>query len=194
MLEKVVLAGYGGQGMMLIGKLLAQSVMMNGNYVTFFPSYGTEVRGGTAFYHVIISAEEINSPVIEEADSLIIMNAPSFEKFKNCIKKGTYLFYNSSLVNLPDDLRDDLQIYKIPATEIANDLGNVVASNMVMMGAYNGIKNLIPTSRFLYRLRSSLDGRKASLFEINKLAMERGEQYVSENYAQEIAANKQLIT
>ena len=190
MVEKVVLAGYGGQGMMLFGKLLAQSVMLNGNNVTFFPSYGTEVRGGKAFYHVIISSDEIFSPVIEEADSLIIMNAPSFEKFKTCLVRGTYLFYNSSLVKLPDELRNDLNIYKIPATEIANEIGNVVASNMVMMGAYNCIKNLIPKSRFLFHLRSSLDGIKASLFDINKLAMERGEQYALENYSQEITSCK----
>ena len=182
MIEKVILAGYGGQGMMLFGKLLAQAVMMNGKYVTFYPSYGTEVRGGKAFYHVIISTDYIFSPVIDEADTLIIMNNPSFDKFQNCIVKNTHLFYNSSLVHLPNDLPDDINIFKIPATEIANDIGNLVASNMVMMGAYNCVKNLIPRSRFLYCLRTSLTGKKAALFEINKLAMERGEQYVQENY------------
>ena len=182
MIEKVILAGYGGQGMMLFGKLLAQSVMMNGKYVTFYPSYGTEVRGGKAFYHVIISTDYIFSPVIDEADTLIIMNNPSFDKFQDCIVKNTHLFYNSSLVHLPNDLPNDIKIFKIPATEIANDIGNVVASNMVMMGAFNCVKNLIPRSRFLYCLRTSLTGRKADLFEINKLAMERGEQYVQENY------------
>ena len=182
MIEKIVLAGFGGQGMMLFGKLLAQTVMMEGKHVTFFPSYGTEVRGGKAFYHVIVSTEEIYSPVIEEVDTLIIMNDPCFEKFKNCLVKDSNLFFNSSLVNLPQDFRNDINIFKIPATEIANEIGNVVASNMVMMGAYNSVTQLMSRSRFLYRLRSSLSGKKASLFEINKLAMERGEQYVQENY------------
>ena len=182
MIEKIVLAGFGGQGMMLFGKLLAQTVMMEGKHVTFFPSYGTEVRGGKAFYHVIVSTEEIYSPVIEEVDTLIIMNDPCFEKFNNCLVKDSNLFFNSSLVNLPQDFRNDINIFKIPATEIANEIGNVVASNMVMMGAYNSVTQLMSRSRFLYRLRSSLSGKKASLFEINKLAMERGEQYVQENY------------
>lgn len=190
MIEKVILAGYGGQGMMLFGKLLAQAVMMNGNYVTFYPSYGTEVRGGKAFYHVIISSEYIFSPMVEEADTLIIMNNPSFEKFQNCLVSDTDLFYNSSLVQLPKDISSDINIFKIPATDIANEIGNVVASNMVMMGAYNCIKNLIPKSRFLYCLRTSLTGKKASLFEVNKLAMERGEQYVQENYKSHCTCNK----
>lgn len=190
MLEKVVLAGYGGQGMMLFGKLLAQSVMMNGSHVTFYPSYGTEVRGGKAFYHVIVSSEEIYSPVIEEANSLIIMNAPSFEKFRKCIVSSTYLFYNSSLVKLPDDLRKDINVYSIPATDIANEIGNLVASNMVMMGAYNSVKNLIPKPWFLNHLRSSLNGKKAALFDINKLAMERGEQYMHDHYNLKTACNQ----
>ncbi len=190
MIEKVVLAGYGGQGMMLFGKLLAQTVMMDGKHVSFFPSYGTEVRGGSAFYHVIISTEEIYSPVIETADSLIMMNDPSFEKFKNCLDGNTSLFYNSSLVHLPDGFRTDINAYDIPATEIANELGNVVASNMVMMGAYNYAKDLIPSSQFLYCLRTSLKGKKASLFEINKLAMERGEQFVRENFKEKLACNQ----
>ena len=193
MIEKVILAGYGGQGMMLFGKLLAQAVMMNGRYVTFYPSYGTEVRGGKAFYHVIISSEYIFSPMVEEADTLIIMNNPSFEKFRNCLVSDTHLFYNSSLVQLPEDISNNINIYKIPATEIANDIGNVVASNMVMMGAYNCAKNLIPKSRFLYCLRTSLTGKKASLFDINKLAMERGEQYVLENYKKECACDQSVF-
>ena len=190
MIERIILAGYGGQGMMLFGKLLAQAVMMNGKHVTFYPSYGTEVRGGSAFYHVIVSSEYIFSPVVEDADTLIIMNNPSFNKFQNCLVSDTDLFYNSSLVKLPEGTCSNKNIYKIPATEIANDIGNVVASNMVMMGAYNCIKNLIPKERFLYCLRTSLTGNKAALFDINKLAMERGEQYALENYKAECVNNE----
>lgn len=182
MIEKIILAGYGGQGMMLFGKLLAQAVMMDGRQVTFYPSYGAEVRGGKAFYHVTISSDYIFSPVVEEADALIIMNNPSFDKFQNCIVPNTSLFYNSSLVNLPDNICAGVNVFAIPATKIANEIGNVVASNMVMMGAYNCAQKLIPKSRFLYCLRTSLTGKKASLFDVDKLAMERGEQYVLENY------------
>ncbi|HHT9110127.1 MAG TPA: 2-oxoacid:acceptor oxidoreductase family protein, partial [Candidatus Brocadiaceae bacterium] len=86
MTEKIILAGFGGQGMMLLGKLLAQAAMTEGKYVTYFPSYGTEVRGGTAVYHLIISNEEIFSPLIEETDTLIVMNQPSYQKYKGMLK------------------------------------------------------------------------------------------------------------
>lgn len=182
MLEKVILAGFGGQGMMLAGRLLAQAAMLDGKYITFFPSYGTEVRGGTAHYHLIVSTEEIYSPVVEIADSLLIMNQPSYLKFKDRLKSGGALFLNSSMVEpphlnpLPNGERNDLTIFNIPATEIASELGNVLVSNMVMMGAYNAVKKLVPAEKLLDYLQGMLVGKKASLFEINKLAIKHGEE------------------
>ncbi len=176
MTEKVILVGYGGQGMMLFGRLLARAAMLDGKYVTFFPSYGTEVRGGTACYHLIVSTEEICSPVVEEADTLIAMNQPSYIKLRDSMKPKSLLLLNSSLVEVEDP--PYVMVYRIPATEIANELGNVVASNMVMMGAYNYIKDIIPTNLFLDCLEKALRGKKAALYEINKLALERGENYI----------------
>lgn len=178
MTESVILAGLGGQGMMLLGRLIAQAVMLEGKNVTFFPSYGTEVRGGTAYYHLIVSEDEIFSPIIEEADTLIMMNIPSYLKFKDILKPGGSLFLNSSMIGkINNDMNMD--VFRIPATEIANDIGNVVASNMVMLGAYNAVKNLVPVPIFLSCLKNVLKGKKAPFFDVNKLAIERGEEFIN---------------
>ena len=180
MSDKVILAGLGGQGMMLLGRLIAQAVMLEGKNVTFFPSYGTEVRGGTAYYHLTVSDEEIYSPVIEEADALIMMNYPSYLKFKDLLKPNSMLFVNSSMIDKIDNEKD-IDVFRIPATKIANDIGNVVASNMVMLGAYNQVKNLVSIPIFLSCLKNVLKGRKEPFFEVNKLAIERGADFVK-NY------------
>ncbi len=177
MSEKVILAGLGGQGMMLLGRLIAQAVMLDGKNVTFFPSYGTEVRGGTAYYHLIVSEEEIFSPVIEEADALIMMNLPSYLKFKDFLKPDSILFLNSSMIGKIDNDMD-IDVFRIPATKIANDIGNVVASNMVMFGAYNQVKGTVSVPIFLSCLKNVLKGRKEPFFEVNKLAIERGADFV----------------
>jgi 2-oxoglutarate ferredoxin oxidoreductase subunit gamma len=177
MSDKVILAGLGGQGMMLLGRLIAQAVMLEGKNVTFFPSYGTEVRGGTAYYHLIVSDEEIYSPVIEEADALIMMNYPSYLKFKDLLKPDSMLFINSSMIDKIDN-ETEIDVFRIPATKIANDIGNVVASNMVMLGAYNQVKNLVSIPIFLSCLKNVFKGRKEPFFEVNKLAIERGADFV----------------
>ncbi len=177
MSDKVILAGLGGQGMMLLGRLIAQAVMLEGKNVTFFPSYGTEVRGGTAYYHLIVSDEEIYSPVIEEADALIMMNFPSYLKFKDFLKPDSMLFVNSTMIDKIDNEKE-IDVFSVPATKIANDIGNVVASNMVMLGAYNQVKNLVSIPIFLSCLKNVLKGRKEPFFEVNKLAIERGADFV----------------
>ncbi len=177
MTEEIILAGFGGQGMMLLGKLLAQAAMYEGKYVTFFPSYGTEVRGGTAVYHLIISSEEIFSPLIEAADTLIVMNEPSYQKYKEMVKPNGLLVMNSSMVktnHLPG-----VKNYKVPATEIASKLGNVLVSNIVMLGAYLAIKNLFPIKLMLDQLQALLEGKRGNLFAINKQALESGVKVVA---------------
>ena len=176
MTEKIILAGFGGQGMMLLGKLLAQAAMTDGKYVTYFPSYGTEVRGGTAVYYLIISNEEIFSPLIEEADTLIVMNQPSYQKYKDMLKPDGLLVLNSSMIksnNLPD-----VKTYKIPATEIASKLGNVLVSNVVMLGAFLAIKKLFSANLILDQLQAMLKGKKGNLLAINKQALESGMQVI----------------
>ena len=179
MTEKVILAGFGGQGMMLLGKLLAQAAMADGKYVTYFPSYGTEVRGGTAVYHLIISTEEIFSPLIEEADTLIVMNQPSYQKYKGMLKPYGLLVLNTSMIKL-NGIPDSVQVYKVPATEIASKLGNVLVSNIVMLGAYLSIKKLFSADHILNQLQEMLKGKKGELFTINKKALESGMQIINQ--------------
>lgn len=172
MTEKIILAGFGGQGMMLLGKLLAQAAMSENRYVTYFPSYGTEVRGGTAVYHLVISNEEIFSPLIEVADTLMVMNQPSYQKYKGMLKPDGLLILNSSMIkadNLPD-----AKVHKIPATEIASKLGNVLVSNIVMLGAYLAIKQLFSGDQILKQLHGILQQKKGELFTLNKQALESG--------------------
>lgn len=158
--------------MMLLGKLLAQAAMDGGKFVTFFPSYGTEVRGGTAVYHLVISKEEIYSPLIEEADTFIVMNQPSYQKYKGMLKPGGLLILNISMIR-PDNL-PNARIYRVPATEIASKLGNVLVSNIVMLGAYMAITGLFSYNHIINQLRSSLKGRKGELLAVNKRALEEG--------------------
>ncbi|MGQ3686218.1 MAG: 2-oxoacid:acceptor oxidoreductase family protein [Candidatus Loosdrechtia sp.] len=170
--ERIILAGFGGQGMMLLGKLLAQAAMAVGKYVTFFPSYGTEVRGGTAVYHLIISDEEIFSPLIEVADTLIVMNQPSYQKFYGMLKPDGLLILNSSMITVQN--HPEMKVYMIPATEIASKLGNVLVSNIVILGAYLAIRKLISADQILKQLRAILKQKKGELFTINKQALEYG--------------------
>ena len=176
MTERVIMAGYGGQGLMLIGKLLAHVVMREGKHVTFLPAYGTEVRGGTANCHVVISTEEIFSPVVEVADSLLIMNQPSYDRFKGLLKPGGTLLINSSMVR-PDAAANGAELVAIPATECASELGNTRVANMVMAGAYNSLKKLVSVPNLLTELQATLTGKKADLFEVNRQALERGAQF-----------------
>lgn len=185
MTEKIILAGFGGQGMMLLGKLLAQAAMTNGKYVTYFPSYGTEVRGGTAVYHLIVSSEEIFSPLIEEADTLIVMNQPSYQKYKGMLKPNGLLILNTSMIKL--DNPPDAKIYKVPATEIASKLGNVLVSNIAMLGAYLAIKKLFSAHHILDQLQVMLKGKKGNLFAINKQALESGMQMIESAYYQSVS-------
>lgn len=176
MTEKIILAGFGGQGMMLLGKLLAQAAMADGKQVTYFPSYGTEVRGGTAVYHLIVSNEEIFSPIIEEADTLIVMNQPSYQKFKGMLKPNGLLLLNTSMIKVNNT--PDATIYKVQATEIASKLGNVLVSNIVMLGAYLAIKKLFSADLILDQLQAMLKGKKGNLLAINKKALESGMQVI----------------
>jgi len=166
-------AGFGGQGMMLLGKLLAQAMMHEGKYVTYFPSYGSEVRGGTAHCHVIFSSEEIASPFVEVADSVVVMNQPSYEKFKGRVRRGGLLLINSTMAKATT-LPLRVRLVRVPATKIAKELGNILTANMVMLGVYIGIKQVLPAERLLELLRGVMTGRKAALFDLNHQAFERG--------------------
>ena len=134
MKEEIIFAGFGGQGIMLMGKALSYAAMNNGKHVTWMPSYGAEVRGGTAHSMVIISDEIIASPVVKEPSMCIVMNRPSLQKFETKVKKNGFLIVNKSLIDI-DAERKDIDILNIPATSMASELGNLKVANMVMLGA-----------------------------------------------------------
>jgi 2-oxoglutarate ferredoxin oxidoreductase subunit gamma len=135
MIEQVIMAGFGGQGVMSMGQLLAYSGMLEGKNVSWLPSYGPEMRGGTANCNVIVSDDEIGSPIVTEATAVIAMNLPSLDKFEHSVMPGGTLIINSSLIERKCS-RTDIDVFYIPANEIADELGNNRVANMVMLGAY----------------------------------------------------------
>ena len=178
MRERVIVAGFGGQGVIFLGKLLAQTAMEQGLNVTYFPAYGPEVRGGRANCHVILSSEEIFSPVVASPDSLLVMNQPSWDYYAPRLDDGGLAVVNSSMVRAQPPSRSQ-SIFHIPATETAAALGEVRAANMVILGAYNHIKKLVPLEALLASLRLALGKRKADLFEVNAQALRKGIELLS---------------
>ncbi|OGX17336.1 MAG: hypothetical protein A3K83_01390 [Omnitrophica WOR_2 bacterium RBG_13_44_8b] len=172
MTERIIIAGSGGQGIMLLGKVLAQAAMLEGKFVTWLPSYGAEVRGGTSHCMVVVSSAEIGSPYINKADTLVIMNGPSLEKFKSRIKNKGLLILNSSLA--PKNTNINLQILEHPFTDIALKLGNIRVANMVALGCFIARKNIINLNSVSRVIEEIAPEEKKGLIEINKKALEGG--------------------
>ena len=173
MLERIIIAGAGGQGVMLLGKVLASAGLIRGLEVTWFPSYGAEVRGGTANCMVILSNEDISSPYISKANSLIIMNKPSLLRFKNRIEDGGFLLLNSSLVK-SKGCQQDSNCICLPFTELAIKLGNVKVANMIALGVYVAKKNIVSRGNIIEAIEEIAPAKKRSLIEINKQAINEG--------------------
>jgi 2-oxoglutarate ferredoxin oxidoreductase subunit gamma len=171
----VTMAGFGGQGLMFIGKLLAYCAMKRGLNVTWIPSYGPEVRGGTANCTVVISDEPIGSPVISSPEALIIMNNPSLEAFEPRLKTGGLLLINSNLVT-HEVKRRDINVIPVPANETAVEAGERRAANMVIFGAYVA-KTRIITKEDVAEGFKELFGAKAETLEANMRAFEKGTKY-----------------
>ncbi len=171
--EKVIIAGFGGQGVMLMGQLLSYAATAKELNTLWFPSYGPETRGGTANCSVTISESLVNSPVISTPDSIIIMNKPSLEKFQPKLKKGGNLFLNTTLVK-DVEIRDDVNVYEINANTIAKKLGNIKVANMVVLGAYLAVTKVFTEEEVLNILKQKFTGDKAKLIEINRAALEAG--------------------
>ena len=177
MLERAIMAGFGGQGLMFMGKLTAKMMMDEGLYVTYFPSYGAEVRGGTAHCHVVVSSDEIPSPVVDEADTLILMNQPSYEKFKAYPAPEGVVLLNSSLVEAAEPMLARMAL-DVPATQMASDLGNLRVANMIMMGAYNEVRNLLPFDKLIEHMKNAFGQGKSGVFDLNITAVEAGREFV----------------
>jgi 2-oxoglutarate ferredoxin oxidoreductase subunit gamma len=172
MLIKTVIAGFGGQGVMSIGLNLAQAAMLEGKNVTYLPSYGAEVRGGTANCTVVISDDEIASPVASSPEFVVAMNQPSVMRFQNQIQSGGLFFINSSLVEF-EIARGDISVVSVPANSIAENLGSPKSANMVMLGAFTRKSGLVSLSSAIEALKFIL-GTKQKLLAVNEKALRAG--------------------
>ncbi len=174
MTEKIICAGFGGQGVMVLGKLIAYAGMLQDRQVSWLPSYGPEMRGGTANCHVIVSEKPIGSPVISHnANFAIVMNKPSLDKFESALIPGGTLLINSSLVN-ETPKRKDIEVYYIPANEIASKCGIDKDSNLVMLGAYLALTDIIEEKNIIEAFFNIFDKEKHSLIPMHKNALKKG--------------------
>ncbi len=177
MMVKTIFSGFGGQGVLMMGYTLAHGAMSAGYHVTYLPAYGAEVRGGTANCTVAVSDDEIASPIASEPDHIVVLNTPSLYTFQNRMASGGGLFLNSSIV-LVEPSRHDVQIFKIPSSEMAEKIGNARAANTVMMGAFIKKTGLVQPDIYLKSLEEVMGSKKKSIVEINRKAFAAGYDYL----------------
>jgi 2-oxoglutarate ferredoxin oxidoreductase subunit gamma len=179
MLTKTIISGFGGQGVLSIGSTLATAAMLEGKYVTYLPSYGVEVRGGTANCTVAVSDEEIASPVASAPEFVVAMNRPSFVRFQGVLQSGGLLCANSSLVNT-ESARSDIEILAVPTSELAEKLGSIKVANMIMLGALVRASNMISYDTMVKNLTEILGEGKAKLLKLNREALAVGFNYTKD--------------
>lgn len=179
MYKRIVCAGFGGQGIMVMGKLLAQAAMSQMKEVTWMPSYGAEVRGGTAHSMVIISDKEIAFGAFSEPDDCIIMNCPSFLKFEKLIKKDGIVIINTSLIRNVLK-RNDLRSIRIPATGRAEEIGDVKVANMIALGAYQKASKIVPLENLIKALVKVIPKHHHDLIDLNITALKEGAKLADE--------------
>jgi len=172
MQNDVIMAGFGGQGILLIGKILAYAGMNEGKEVSWMPSYGPEMRGGTCNCTVVISDRPVGSPVIQSPRSVLAMNLPSLDKFEPDLKPGGVLLINSSLIKREAE-RDDVRVVSVPANDIANELGNPRSANMVALGAYIGATKAVTLEEVEKIVRQNY-AAKPEVADVNIDALRRG--------------------
>jgi len=172
-LIKSVFAGFGGQGVLSMGLNLTQAAMVEGKHVTYLPAYGAEMRGGTANCTVAISDEEIASPVASSPQLVVVMNQPSLVRFQNQVDSNGVVFINTSLIEV-EVLRTDIDMVKVAANQIAEELGSARSANMVMLGAFIKKSNLVLFDTIVDVVHSLLEGKGEKLFAANKKALETG--------------------
>lgn len=175
--EEIIVAGFGGQGVLSLGQVLSYSAIMEDKETSWMPSYGPEMRGGTANCVVIISDGRISSPLVSVYDSAIILNQPSLDKFESCVKTGGYLFYEeSTIVNPPT--REDIHIFKISAAEEANKLNKKQVANMIMLGSFLEVRQIVKLESVLKALQKVLPERHHHLIPLNEQAILIGKDLV----------------
>ena len=178
MIAKAILAGFGGQGILMMGYTLAYAAMKEDRFVTYLPSYGAEVRGGTAHCTVSVGDEEIASPIASIPDYLVIMNAPSLDRFQNMLKKGGGCLLNTSLVH-EESIRTDIRMYEVPASEWAEDLGDIRSANMIMLGAFLKVSEMVRPETVIQTIERTFRRKKAEVMERNQAAFWKGYEAIS---------------
>ncbi|MFI3268338.1 MAG: 2-oxoacid:acceptor oxidoreductase family protein [Rikenellaceae bacterium] len=173
MKEEIIIAGFGGQGVLSMGKILAYSAVMDGKEVTWMPAYGPEMRGGTANVTVIISDKQVSSPIVHEFDTVVALNQQSVDKFECQVKSGGVLIYDPNGIIHPPT-REDIDIYTIEAAKLASKEGNMKIFNMIVLGAYLKIKPIVALDSVDKGLHKSLPERHHFLIPLNKNAIRIG--------------------
>ena len=173
MTKRFVFAGFGGQGMLLIGKFLAMACMLDGKHVSWLPSYGPEMRGGTANASVIVSDEPVASPLVDKADAVVAMNLPSLDKFEEHVKPGGVLVINSSIIDRKA-VRDDIKVVYCDANRIAEEVGNPKGANVAILGALMAKAPVVSEEKMSEAIRIELGERKAKFLPGNMKAYAAG--------------------
>ncbi|MCX7771827.1 MAG: 2-oxoacid:acceptor oxidoreductase family protein [Clostridia bacterium] len=174
--EEIIISGFGGQGILSAGRLLAYAGMLENKYVSWLPSYGPEMRGGTANCHVIISDEPVGSPILNSATTLIVMNGPSLDKFEELVNDGGIIITDSSLVERKSK-KANVKVYEIPATQMASDMGNVTYANIILLGKLIAETGVISKESFAEALKKVLPGKYHHLIPEEVKALEDGMNY-----------------
>lgn len=179
MLTKTIISGSGGQGVLSMGSTLATAAMLEGKYVTYLPSYGVEVRGGTANCTVAVGDEEIASPVASTPEYVVAMNQPSFLRFQGALQSGGLLCTDSSLVDT-ESARSDIEILAVPTSELAETLGSIKVANMIMLGALVRASAMVSYDAMVENLAGILGPGKAKYLELNRTALAVGHDYTKD--------------
>jgi 2-oxoglutarate ferredoxin oxidoreductase subunit gamma len=179
--RQILFAGFGGQGVLSMGKFLTYAAMGAGKNVSWLPAYGAEMRGGTANCLVTIADDEISSPLTENPDMAIILNRPSMDRFESKIKPQGTLIINTSLVDRPSG-RKDLTIYELPVNQIADEMGSSGAANMILLGACLQKTNVVEVEQALKHFEVIFKGKKQAVIQKNREAFQVGVQYANDHW------------
>ena len=175
-MQEIILAGFGGQGILSMGKFIAMAGLEEGKNVSWLPSYGPEMRGGTANCNVIVAEEEVGSPIVNKATTIIVMNQPSLEKFEKFLVPGGVVILDKSLVPVMPE-REDVEVYAIPATEMAYEMGNATFAGIILLGKLIEVTGVVSRESFEKALYKILPPRKHSMIPDEMKALETGAQY-----------------
>jgi len=178
MLLKTIFSGFGGQGVLMMGYVLAVAGMHEDKHVTFLPAYGAEMRGGTANCTVVISDEEIASPIASFPECVVAMNYPSMVKYQNSVKAGGFMFLNKDLI-AEGPSRHDFEVVQVPANSLAHEMGNDRALNMIMLGAVVAVTKMVSKKSLAEAVATVMQGKKSALIEENRKALIRGAEFIA---------------